>query len=93
MLCHNRYSCVFLHACHLVPLPGVLHLPGQAAGQHDPSHLEDDHHSKRGSNGRNTSLDQEGVAALGHLRQEVCSWVWAGSHGGGGHVEVGAEAA
>jgi hypothetical protein len=83
-----------LHACHLIPVPVVLHLPGQEAGQHNSSHLEDDHHGKRRSNSRNTSLQQEGVAALGHLWQEVCSWIWAGSQGGGGgHVQGGAEAA
>ena len=83
-----------LHAGHLVPLPRVIHLPCQAAGQQDPGHLEDDHHGQRGSDSRNTSLQQEWVAALGHLWKQICGWVWADAGDGrGGHIQVGAEAA
>ena len=90
--CQNNISHPsLLHAGHLIPLPGgVIHLPGQEAGQEDPGQLEDDHHSQRGGNGRNTSLQEERVAALGHLWEQLYGRVRAGQ---AGHVQAGAEAA
>ena len=49
-------TCYLLHGGHLVPLPVVVHLAGQAAGQDDPGQLEDDDHGQGGGNSRDTAL-------------------------------------
>ena len=91
---NNIFHPSLLHAGHLVPLPGVLHLPGQAAGQDDPGQLEDDHHGQGGGNGRNTSLQEERVATLGHLWEQLYGWVRAEvGDGGVGQVQAGPQAA
>ena len=56
-----------LHTSHLVPLPLVLHLPGQTAGEDDAHNLEDRHHCQTAGDGRDTARDQEVEAAGGHL--------------------------
>ena len=61
------FGCLDLHVPHLIPLPVVLHLPGEAAGEDDPGHLEEGHHAEAAGDCGDTAGDEKVEAAGLHL--------------------------